>query len=120
MLSSQQGILLLCRSKFFHRKAAHPRSAARKPPEILNGTAALDGAVVVCDVAAADTEELAAELEDALALLLLLAEAELADAELEDPDAELADAELADAELAEEPEADEAEALPVSVATSPV
>jgi hypothetical protein len=109
----------------FHSKAATPRSAARKPPGIPNGTAALDGAVVVCDVDAAEADELAAELLDALALLLLLADAELedADAELADAelaDAELADAELADAELAEEPEEDEAEALPVSVASNAV
>jgi len=99
--------------------AASPRTAARKPPGMASGIAALDGAVVVCEAEAADTDELAAELEDADALLLLLlaAEAELADAELEalDADAELADAELADAELAEE-----AEALAVSVATNPV
>jgi hypothetical protein len=86
---------------------------------MVNGTAPLDGADVVCEAVAADWEELAklAELEDALVLLALV------DAELEDADAEdvvLADAELADAELAEEPEADEAEALPVSVATKPV
>jgi hypothetical protein len=80
---------------------------------MVNGTAPLDGADVVCEAVTADWEE----LEDTLALLALV------DAELEDADAEdvvLADAELADAELAEEPEADEAEALPVSVATKPV
>jgi hypothetical protein len=46
----------------FHSKAATPRSAARKPLGILSGTAALDGADVVCEVAAAEAEELAAEL----------------------------------------------------------
>jgi hypothetical protein len=100
----------------FHRKAAAPRIAARKPPGMVNGTAPLDGADVVCEAVAADWEELA-ELEDTLVLLVLV------DAELEDADAEdvaLVDAELADVELAEEPEADEAEALPVSVATKPV
>jgi hypothetical protein len=86
---------------------------------MVNGTAPLDGADVVCEAVAAEWEELAelAELEDTLALLALV------DAELEDADPEdvaLADAELADAELAEEPEADEAEALPVSVAIKPV
>ena len=90
----------------FHRKAAAPRIAARKPPGMVNGTAPLDGADVVCEAVAADWEELA-ELEDTLALL---------DAE----DVALVDAEFADVELAEEPEADEAEALPVSVATKPV
>ena len=89
----------------FHRKAAAPRIAARKPPGMINDTAPLDGADVVCEAMAADWEELA-ELEDTLALLILV------DAELEDADAELADV--------EEPEADEAEALPVSVATKPV
>jgi hypothetical protein len=80
---------------------------------MINGTAPLDGADVVCEAVAADWEELA-ELEDTLALLILV------DAELEDADAE--DVALVDAELAdvEEPEADEAEALPVSVATKPV
>ena len=73
---------------------------------MVNGTAPLDGADVVCEAVAADWEELA-ELEDTLALL---------DAE----DVALVDAEFADVELAEEPEADEAEALPVSVATKPV
>ena len=86
---------------------------------MVNGTAPLVGADVVCEAVAADWVELAelAELEDTLALLVLV------DAELEDADAEdvaLVDAELADVELAEEPEADEAEALPVSVATKPV
>ena len=107
--------------------------AARNPPGIVNGTAALDGALVVCEAEAADWDELAAEPEDADALLIL-AEAELADAELDTDaeladaeltdaeltDAELADAELADPELADEAEAVEADALPVSVATTPV
>jgi hypothetical protein len=107
----------------FHRKVAAPRIAARKPPGIVNDTAPLDGADVVCEAVAADREELEelaelAELEDALVLLALV------DAELEeDADAEdvpLVDAELPDVELAEEPEADEEEALPVSVAIKPV
>jgi hypothetical protein len=55
--------------------------------------------------------ELSVELEDTLALLVLLA-----DVELEDADSELVEA---DTELAEEPEADEAEAVPVD-AISPV
>lgn len=91
---------------------------ARKPSGILNGIAPLDGADVVCEVNAAEAVELLAEPEDTLALLLLLAEAELADAELE-ADPELAEVEVTDAELAEEPEADEAEAVPVD-ATTPV
>ena len=106
----------------FHRKAAAPRIAARKPPGIVNGTAPLDGADVVCEAVAAEWEELAelaeleelVEFEDTLALLALV------DLELEDADPEdvlLADAELAEVELAEE---FEAEALPVSVATKPV
>jgi hypothetical protein len=85
---------------------------------MINGTAPLDGADVVCEAVAADWEELT-ELEVTLALLALV-DAELEDAE----DVPLVDAELADVELAEEPveepEADEAEALPVSVATKPV
>ena len=103
----------------FHRKAAAPRIAARKPPGIVNDTAPLDGADVVCEAEAADWEELAelAELEDSLVLLALV-DAELVDADAED--VALVDAELPDEELAEEPEADEEEALPVSDATRPV
>ena len=108
------------RGVLFHRRAANPSTAARKPPGMLNGTAALDGAVVVWEVGEADKK--LAELDDALALLLL-AEAELDDADVklaELAEVELAEMELADAELAEEPEADEAEALPVLVATNAV
>ena len=103
----------------FHRKAAAPRIAARKPPGMVNGTAPLDGADVVCETVAADWEELA-EPEDTLALLTLV------DAELEDADVKdvtLVDAELADVELAEEPVEEpeaEAEALPVFDAIKPV
>ena len=128
-----QQVLLLIEVRASYTTTANPRSAARKPPGTVKGTAALEGAVVVCDADAAEFDALAAELDDDCALLLLaeaeltdaeldadteLADAELADAEL--ADTELADAELPDAELAEEAEADEADALAVSVATKPV
>ena len=89
----------------FHSKAAAARIAARKRPEILNGIAPLDGADVVCKVVAAEAVELSVELEDTLALLVVLAE----DVELEDDPVE----------VDTEPEVDEAEAVPVD-ATSAV
>jgi hypothetical protein len=103
----------------FHRKVAAPRIAARKPPGIVNDTAPLDGADVVCEAVAADREELEelVELEDALVLLALVDAEFEEDADVED--VPLVDAELPDVEVAEEFEADE-EALPVSVAIKPV
>ena len=117
-------VLLSFGAASLYNKAANPKIAARKLRGISNGTAAAVGTDVVCEAVTAETDELALELEDSVALLLLV-EAELVEAELEDADSELADVELADSvlpdvELAEEAEAVEAVALPVSVAIKPV
>jgi hypothetical protein len=125
--------------EFIHSSAAAPSMAATNPPWTFLGTAAFDGAEVLCALAEAEVVRLAVaeEREEALELRLLdaLAEDSLAEealalaleAELEELAEALAeslaedsDAEDADADADAEAEAEEAELAAVEAASEAV